>query len=180
MRSSPLLSFIVPIFAWHVPLVPLIFLKRSLVIPILFLPLFLCTDHWGRLSYLSLLVFGNLHSVGYVYPFLLCLSLLFFIHLFVRPSQIIILPFCISFPLKWLWSLPTVQYYEPPSTVLQALYQILSLESICHFDRIIIRIWFRSYLNSWVVFPYFLQFKSEFYNKKLMIWATVSSRCCFY
>ena len=27
-------------------------------------------------------------------------------------------------------------------------------------------------------FPYFLQFKSEFWNKDLMIWATVSSRSC--
>ena len=30
-----------------------------------------------------------------------------------------------------------------------------------------------------MVFPYFLQFKSEFGNKELMIWATVSSRSCF-
>ena len=29
-------------------------------------------------------------------------------------------------------------------------------------------------------FPYFLQFKSEFCNKKFMIWATVSSLSCFY
>ena len=35
IRSIPFLSFIEPIFAWNVPLVPLIFLKRSLVFPIL-------------------------------------------------------------------------------------------------------------------------------------------------
>ena len=35
VRSMPFLSFIVPIFAWNVPLVSLIFLKRSLVFPIL-------------------------------------------------------------------------------------------------------------------------------------------------
>ena len=29
-------------------------------------------------------------------------------------------------------------------------------------------------------FPYFLQFKPEFCNKELTIWATVSSRFCFY
>ena len=40
--------------------------------------LFLCTDHWGRLSYLSFLFFGTLHSNGYIFPFLLCLLLLFF------------------------------------------------------------------------------------------------------
>ena len=35
VRSTPFLSFIVPIFAWNVPLVSLIFLKRPLVFPIL-------------------------------------------------------------------------------------------------------------------------------------------------
>ena len=35
VRSIPFLSFLVPIFAWNVPLVSLIFLKRSLVSPIL-------------------------------------------------------------------------------------------------------------------------------------------------
>ena len=57
-------------------------------------PLILCIDHGGRLSYLSLLFFGTVHSNGYI-------------------------------------------------------------------------------------FPYFLQFKSEFGNKKFMIWATVSSQSCF-
>ena len=35
VRSMPILSFIVPIFVWNVPLASLIFLKRSLVFPIL-------------------------------------------------------------------------------------------------------------------------------------------------
>ena len=35
VMSIPFLSFIEPIFAWNVPLVSLIFLKRSLVLPIL-------------------------------------------------------------------------------------------------------------------------------------------------
>ena len=35
LRSMPFLSFLVPIFAWNVPLVSLIFLNRSLVFPIL-------------------------------------------------------------------------------------------------------------------------------------------------
>ena len=73
----PFLSFIKPIFAWNVPLVSLIFLKRSLVFPVLCFPLFLCIDRWGRHSYLSLLFFGTLHSDAYIFPFLLCLSLLF-------------------------------------------------------------------------------------------------------
>ena len=77
VMSTPFLSFNEPIFAWNVPLVFLIFLKRSLVFShsIVFLYFF---DHWGRHSYLSLLFFGTLHSNGYIFPFLLCLSSLLF------------------------------------------------------------------------------------------------------
>ena len=77
VRSIPFLSFIKPIFAWNVPLVSLIFLKRSLVFLIL---LFSSISlHWSlrMLSYLFLLFFGTLHSDGYIFPFLLCFSLLF-------------------------------------------------------------------------------------------------------
>ena len=58
VRSIPFLSFIVPIFAWNVPLVSLIFLKVSLVFPILlFSSLSL---HWSlRKSFLSHLVLWN-------------------------------------------------------------------------------------------------------------------------
>ena len=45
-----------------------------------------------------MLFFGTLHSNGFIFPFLLCLSCLFFSRLFVRPPQTTILPFCISFP----------------------------------------------------------------------------------
>ena len=50
-------------------------------------PLFLCSDCCGRLSYLSLLFFGTLHSNGHIFPFLLCFLLLFFSQLFVRLPQ---------------------------------------------------------------------------------------------
>ena len=53
VRSIPFLSFIVPIFAWTVPLVSLIFLKRSLVFPILLLSSI--SMHWLlRKAFLSL------------------------------------------------------------------------------------------------------------------------------
>ena len=54
VRSIPFLSFIEPIFAWNVLLVSLIFLKRSLVFPIL---LFSSISlHWSlRKAFLSLL-----------------------------------------------------------------------------------------------------------------------------
>ena len=64
-------------------------------------PLFLCTDHLGRLSDLTLLFFGTLHWDGYIFPFLLLLSLLFFSQLFVRSPQATILLFCFSFLRDW-------------------------------------------------------------------------------
>ena len=113
LNSSPsvryilFLSFIVPIFAWNIPLISLNFLEESAAaaakslqlcptvpphrwqptrllrlwdspgkntgvgchfhlqsFPLGCFPLFLCIDHWGRLSYLSLLFFGTLHSNG--------------------------------------------------------------------------------------------------------------------
>ena len=100
VRSIPFLSFIEPIFAWNVPLVSLIFLKRYLVFLFLLFSSIFCTDHWARFPYLSLLFFGAVYSNACIFPFLLCLSLLFFSQLFIRPPQTTILPFCISFFLK--------------------------------------------------------------------------------
>ena len=67
VRSIPFLSFIEPIFAWNVPLVFLIFLKRSVVFPILLFSSICLPDLCGRLSYLSLLFFGTLHSNGNIF-----------------------------------------------------------------------------------------------------------------
>ena len=54
VRSIPFLSFIVPIFAWNVPLVSLVFLTRSLVFPILLVSSI--SLHWSlRKAFLSLL-----------------------------------------------------------------------------------------------------------------------------
>ena len=54
----------------------------SLSYSIVFLYFFV---HLQRFSSLSLLLFGTLYSVRYIFPFLLCFSLLFFFQLFVRP-----------------------------------------------------------------------------------------------
>ena len=52
VRSMSFLSFIEPIFTWNVPLVSLIFLKRSLVFPILLF--FSISLHWSlRKSFFS-------------------------------------------------------------------------------------------------------------------------------
>ena len=64
VRAIPFLSFIVLIFAWNVPLISLIFLKRSLVFPIL---LFSSISlHWSlRKAFLSLcaIVWNSTHRV---------------------------------------------------------------------------------------------------------------------
>ena len=58
VRSLPFLSFIEPIFAWNVPLVSLIFLRRSLVFPILLFPSI--SLHWSlSKAFLFLLLFGT-------------------------------------------------------------------------------------------------------------------------
>ena len=109
--------------AWNVPLVSLIFLEISyLSHSIVFLCFFALIT---RKAFLSLpLFFGTLHSDGYIFLFLYCLSLLFFSQLLVRPPQTTILPFCISFSWGWSWSLSPVQCQEPLSIVLQELYHI--------------------------------------------------------
>ena len=140
VRSTALLSFIEPIFAWNVPLVSLIFLKRSLVFPIL---LFSSISlHWSlRKAFLSLLAVLWNSAFKWVYlsfsplPFT---SLLF--TAICKASSDSRFAFCISFPWGWSWSLPPVQCHKPPSIVLQALcLSDLSLESISHFHCIIVR-----------------------------------------
>ena len=72
VRSKQFLYFIVPIFAWKIPLVSLIFLKRILVFLILWFSSI--SLHWSLIkAFLSpLAIFGTLHSNGYSFPFLLC------------------------------------------------------------------------------------------------------------
>ena len=87
VRSLPFLSFIEPIFAWNVPWVSLIFLKRTIVfLTLLFSSISL---HWSlRKAFLSLLaILWNSASNGYIFPFFLCFLLLFFSQLFVRSLQ---------------------------------------------------------------------------------------------
>ena len=124
IRPIQFLYFIEPIFAWNVPLVSRFFLKRCLVFPI---PLFSSISlHWSlRKAFLSLLAILWNSAFRCLY---LSLSPLVFASLlsplFVRPLQTAIFLFCISFPWGWSWSLIPIQCHEPPSIVLQALYQI--------------------------------------------------------
>ena len=69
VRSVPFLSFIVPMFAWNIPSLSLIFLKTSLVFPILLFASISLHCHLGRLSYLSLLVFETHTQIGVSFLF---------------------------------------------------------------------------------------------------------------
>ena len=111
VRSIPFLSFIVPIFAWNVPLVSLIFLRRSLVFPsLLFSSISL---HWSlRKAFLSL--FAILWNYAFKW---VCLSFspLPFASLFIaicKASSNNHFAFCISFSWGWSWSLPPVQCHN--------------------------------------------------------------------
>ena len=93
VRSILFLSFIVTNFAWNVSLVSLIFLKRSLVFPIL---LFYSTPLHCLLkkAFLSLLAIPWNSAFRWVYfSFSPCLLLLLYSQPFVRPPQTTILHF---------------------------------------------------------------------------------------
>ena len=120
--SIAFLSFIEPIFVWNVPLVSLIFLKRSLVFLIL---LFSSISlHWllqkAFLSFLAILWNSALKWVYLFFSLLLFASLL--TQLTVRHPQTAILLFCISFSWGLSWFLSPVTCDEPPSIIHQALY----------------------------------------------------------
>ena len=74
-----------------------------------------------------------------------------------------------------VWSLPPSQCYKPLSIVLQAL----SLPDLIPWIYSLPPLYNNKGFDLGLVFPCFLQFKYEFCNKELMIWATVSSRSCF-
>ena len=108
VRSLPFLSFIMPIRAWNILLISPIFLKRSLVFPILlffcfyflnFYYLFVCSFKKAFLYLLA--ISGTRHSVGDIFPFLPCLSLFFFPQLFVKPPQTTTLPSFLFFRIVW-------------------------------------------------------------------------------
>ena len=90
--------------------------------------------------------------------FPLCLSLLSFSQIFVRPPQRAI---CLDEFLFCHHLLYDITNFGP-LFFRHFVYQIRSLESICNFYCIIVKIWFRSCLNDLVFFHTFLSLTLNF------------------
>ena len=126
-------------------------MKISLVFPIL---LFSSTSlHYSlNKSFFSILAILSNSAFRWVYlsfsplPFS---SLLF--SAICNPSSDSNFSFLHFFFLGMVWSLPPIQCYKPLSIVLQALYQIIPLIYL----TLLLRVWFRPYLNGLVVCPTF-------------------------
>ena len=180
IASASVRSFIEPIFGWNVPLVSLIFLKRSLVFPIL---LFSSISlHWLLrkvfLSWNFLILWNSAFKWVYL-PFspLPLASLLFsaicnassdnhfaFLHFFL--GMVLITDSC---TMSW-----TSAHSSSGTLCIKS-----NPLNICHFHCIIVRD-LVYVIPEWSSgFPYILQFQSEFGNKEFMIWAIVSSQSCF-
>ena len=96
VRSIPFLSFIVPIFEWNVPLVSLIFLKPSLIFPILlfYFVFALITEEAFPISTCYSLELSIQMGISFLFSFAFSFS--FFSQLFIRPPQTTILQsFCL-------------------------------------------------------------------------------------
>ena len=114
VRSIPFLFFIVPIFAWSVPLVSLIYLKRSLVFPILLFSS-ISLHWWLRKAFLSLLALLWNSAFRWVYLSFSPLpvaSLLFTAICFSLLTAILL--FCISFSWGWSWFLSITTTKQTP------------------------------------------------------------------
>ena len=173
------MSFIVPIFAWNVPLVSLIFLKRYLVFPILLFSSI--SSHWSlRKAFLS--HFAILWNSAFRCVYLSFSPLPFTTLLFTAVCKtssdnhfafsnffsmgMVLIP--ASCTMSW------TSVYSSSHTLSDLIPWIslsLPLYNCKGFDL--------GHTSRPSGFPYFLQFKSEFGNKEFMIWVTVSSRSCF-
>ena len=128
LSSKKFLSFIEPIFACIVPLVSLIFLKRSLVFPILLfssVPLHCSLEK----AFLPLLVILWISAFSWVHLSLSPLPFTSLSSAICKASSDSHFAFLHFFFLGWFWLLPPVQCYEPLSIVFQVLCLDQALQS---------------------------------------------------
>ena len=162
------LSFIVSIFAWNVPLISLIFLKRSLVFPIL---LFSCIFlRWSlRKSFLSLLAI--LQNSAFKWEYLSFSPLLFTSLLFIavcRASSDNHFAFLHFFFLGMV--LITASCTVSRTTIHNSSGTLSDLIPWIYLSLPLYKlweIWFRSYLNGLVVSPTFFNLSLNLAIKSL-------------
>ena len=161
-------------FPWYF----LIFLKRSVVFPILLFSLFLCIDRWGRLSYLFLLFFNS--AFRWIY---LCFSSLPFTSLLFSAICKASSDNHFAF---WHFFFLVIFLITASCTMSQTFVHssLDTLSDLIPWIYLSLPLYNRKGFDlgyTWMVygFPYFLHFKSEFSSKEFRIWATVSSWPCF-
>ena len=133
-KSIQFLSFIEPIFPWNVPLVSLIFLKRSLVShSIVFLYVFALTaEKFFLISPCYSLELFIQMGISFLFFPLLFDSFLYIA--ICKASLDIHFAFLLFFFLGWSWSPSPVQCHEPPFIVYPAVYQIYHMSRFCTFS----------------------------------------------
>ena len=179
--TSLIFSFIMPIFARNICLVSPIILKRSLVFPILLCPSISlhCSLEKTCLSLLAILWNSAFSWVYLSFSPLPFTSLLFsaifkassdnhfdFLHLMLLGMVLVTTSY------KMLW----ISIHSSSGTLSSRSSPLnLGVNSTHIIIRNLIEI-IPEWLSS---FSCFLQFEPEFCNKKFVIWATVSSLCCW-
>ena len=137
VRSISFLSFIVPLFARNVPLVSLIFLKRSLVLPVVLFSS-VSLHYLLKMTFFSLLaiLWNSAFSWIYIFPFLFACHVSPFVSYCKASSDICLVAFLFwgdGFCHHLLYNVTNFG----PLFFRHFVYQIQSLESICHFHVII-------------------------------------------
>ena len=118
------LSFIVPILAWNIPLVSLIFLKRSrLSYSVVFLISLHCSLQKAFLSLLAILWNA---AFRWVYLSFFPLPFAFLFSVICKASSDSHFAFMLSFSWGWFWSPPPIQCHENLSLVSGTLSELIS------------------------------------------------------
>ena len=121
VRSLQFLSFIMPMLAWNVPLIPPLFLRRSLFFPILLFPSISLHCSFKKAFLFLLAILWN-SAFSWVYPLFSPLPFASLLSSAIcKASSDQHFAFLHIFWGEWLWSPPPVQCHKPQSVVLQAL-----------------------------------------------------------